>query len=88
LDLNNKKINEGIGDKINGDETDENVNMKEIVKKIVKGIIKKVLRIRNNKKIKKNKISLPYYRKIEDKRKKNLEYKTKPKIVRYLTRLI
>jgi hypothetical protein len=95
-DSNDEEVNERIGDKIFGDETDENVNMeksdKEIVKKIVeeivKEIIKKILRTRSNRKIKKGKISLPYYEEMEDKRKKGLEHRVKPKVVRCLTRLI
>jgi hypothetical protein len=87
-DSSDKEINEGIGDKINGDETDESVNMEEGVEEVVEEIIKKVLRIRSGREIKKDRISLPYYGEMEDKRKKDLEYKIKPKVVRYLTRLI
>jgi hypothetical protein len=58
------------------------------VKKIVKEIIEKILRIRSNREIKKGRISLPYHRKMEDERKKGLEYKAKSKVVRSLTRLI
>jgi hypothetical protein len=87
-DSNDKKVNEKIGNKIDSDETDENVNIKKIVEKIVKEIIEKVLHTRNNRKIKKSRISLPYYKEMEDKRKKDLKYKTKPKVVRYLSKLI
>jgi hypothetical protein len=55
------------------------------VEKIIKKIIEKVLRTRSNRKIKKDRISLPYNKKMEDKRKKNLKYKIKPKVVRCLS---
>jgi hypothetical protein len=63
-------------------------SVEEIVEEIVKKIIEKVLRTRSGKKVKKGRISLSYYREMEDKRKKGLEYKAKSKIGRCLTRLI
>jgi hypothetical protein len=80
----NKKINvEGIdGDEISGEKIDEDVNMEKNVEEIIKEIDRKVVRTRNNKKMKRVRISLPYHEEMEDRRIGDLRYRVKPKIAR------
>jgi hypothetical protein len=88
FDSNDKKINEKInikeidGEKTDDEKTDEIVNIKKDIKEIIENINKKIVRIRNDKEIKRARISLPYYGKMEYRRKENLEYKVKSKIAR------
>jgi hypothetical protein len=52
------------------------------IKGIVEKIVEKVIRIRNDKEVKKARISLSYYGKMEIKRNQDLTYKIKFKIAR------
>jgi hypothetical protein len=87
-DFSDKEINEKInikeidGEKISDEKVDKIVNMEKDIEEIIEKIGKKIVRIRNNKEIKKIKISLFYYRKMEHRHKENLEYKIKFKIAR------
>jgi hypothetical protein len=87
-DFNDEEVKKEINveriddDEINGEEADEGVNMKKGVEKIIEKIGEKFVRTYNNRKMKKARISLPYYEEMEDRRIKNLEYKIKSKIAR------
>jgi hypothetical protein len=88
FDFNDKEVKEKInieeidGDETDGEEADENINMKKIIEKIIEKIGEKFVRIYSKKKMKRARISLPYYGEMEDRRIKNLEYKIKLKIAR------
>jgi hypothetical protein len=56
--------------------------MKKDIKEIIEEIGEKVVRIRNNREMKKARISLLYYGKMEHRRKEDLEHKAKFKIAR------
>jgi hypothetical protein len=87
-DSNDEEIKEKInvkeidGDEAGGEKADESINIKENVEKIIKEINEKIVRTRSNKKVKRARISLTYYGKMEDRRIEGLKYKTKPKITR------
>jgi hypothetical protein len=80
----NKEISvEGIdGDETDGEETNEAVNMEKDIEEIIEEIGKKIVRTRSNRKMKRVRISLPYHKKMKDRRKKDLGYRTKSKIAR------
>jgi hypothetical protein len=87
-DSNDKKIIERINDKrISGD---EDINIEKSAERIVEGdvervverVVEEIIRTCSDRKIKKARISLPYYGEMEIKRNENLRYKTKFKIAR------
>jgi hypothetical protein len=80
----NKEVSvEGIdGDETGGEKIDEDVNMEESVEEIIKEIGGKVVHIRNDKEIKKARISLPYHTEMEDRRIEGLGYRVKSRIAR------
>jgi hypothetical protein len=92
-DSSDEKINEEIsvegidGDETDGEEgdsekTDKAVNIEEDIEEVIKEVGEKVVRTRNNKEVKRVRISLFYYEEMKDRRKKDLEYKIKFKIAR------
>jgi hypothetical protein len=87
-DSSDKEVKEEIsvkgidGDETGGEEADESVSMEEGVEEIIEEVGGKFVRTCSGREVKRARISLPYYGKMEDRRIEGLGYRVKPKIAR------